>query len=206
MTKVNVQHAVGSMIPLPSAGSLVANIKAARTSSQIVPNGRTRGLHISPAERQRAHDGPAGHQYRTPGSVSKKATARSLANTKGAIEFDRQMCDAVKGGTDGQACTIVGMIAPPASCDLMDSVVGLDPRVSSGFEECRQLHVEYLPQIKESGVNHMVGALSVIPAKDYSDLEQAWDDVTREARRPELVGFDHYELRQLILVLVGCGL
>ena len=41
----------------------------------------------------------------------------------------------------------------------------------SGGATCgSQLHLEYFPKIKASGINHMVILLSVTPFRDYSDM------------------------------------
>ena len=63
----------------------------------------------------------------------------------------------------GEAYRIIRRVGPPAVCELDGEHVGLDAHASLGFEAWRQLHLEYWPRSKESGIDNMVQSLSVSP-------------------------------------------
>ena len=93
-----------------------------------------------------------------------------MAQFPEAIEFDRQVYDARKCGTEGSAYKIIRRVEPPVNHDLKYSRVGSDAPIPLGFEAWRQLHLEYVPRSKETGINHMMSSSSAAPARNSSDL------------------------------------
>ena len=63
--------------------------------------------------------------------------------------------------------------------------MGFDSSISSGFEAWRQIHLEYMLKLKESGINHMVSSLSANLARDDSDLRSKFYEAQGHLREAD---------------------
>ena len=113
------RRSVGDVFPSIRSG--IRSTRAVHTNSQSLLSGRVRD--------------PRGEAARWPSWASAQKTKISfnegggwvLGEYEEAIEFVRQVHDALKSGTEGQAYSSVKIIETSASYDLRVSAVGLDP-------------------------------------------------------------------------------
>lgn len=94
----------------------------------------------------------------------------ALSQFSEAVDFDRQIYDALKSATEGPAYKIIRRVETPVEYDLEGSRVGFNANIPLGFEAWRQLHSECWPRSKESGINRMMSSLPVTPARGFADL------------------------------------
>ena len=79
----------------------------------------------------------------------KHGHGKKLATFLEAVEFDRQMYDAIKVGTEGRVYKIVRRVHLPLQYEFAGIKVVLDSLISLWFEAWRQFHLEYGPRPRE---------------------------------------------------------
>lgn len=73
----------------------------------------------------------------------------------------------MKVGTGDEAHKTINIAEPFAASEFDGEAVGLDDSTHLGLEVWRKLHPEYWPRSGESGANHVISSLSVMPSNGY---------------------------------------